>query len=128
MNQIKHYHYYWKLESWNSSYYDYDDADPLILGLYLAQAGWIEKGIRNCPGSIYWFKKAFKRSYRQEVQPFAREFLKRYTAGMDATLPVIQFIKQKALSDDVYYSFVWGVCLERGCPLNKMSKPLSVGI
>lgn len=33
VNQIKHYHYYWKLESWNSSYYDYDDADPLILGL-----------------------------------------------------------------------------------------------
>lgn len=123
VNQIKHYHYYWKLESWNSSYYDYDDADPLILGLYLAQAGWIEKGIRNCPGSIYWFKKVFKKLYRNpDVQPFAREFLKRYTAGMDATLPVIQFIKQKVSSDDAYYSFVWGVCLERGLSVEQDEK------
>lgn len=66
-------------------YYDYDDADPLILGLYLAQAGWIEKGIRNCPGSIYWFKKALNGRIGKRYSRLHGNLLKRYTAGMDAT-------------------------------------------
>lgn len=111
--QIKQYRFYWRLASPDCG--DNEAGAQLVLGLYLAQAGWIEKGIRNCPGSIYWFKQAFKRlKYDSDVQPFARDFLKRYAAGTDASIPVIQFIKQQAFNNYKYYAFVWGACLENG--------------
>ena len=111
--QIKQYRFYWRLASPDCG--DNEEEAQLIIGLYLAQAGWIEKGIRNCPGSIYWFKQAFKRlKYDSDVRPFARDFLKRYAAGMDVSVPVIQFIKQQAFNNWSYYTFIWGVCLEHG--------------
>ncbi|WP_287046150.1 tetratricopeptide repeat protein [Megasphaera sp.] len=111
--QIKQYRFYWRLASPDCG--DNEAGAQLVLGLYLAQAGWIEKGIRNCPGSIYWFKQAFKRlKYDSDVQPFARDFLKRYAAGMDVSVPVIQFIKQQVFNNWSYYTFIWGVCLEHG--------------
>lgn len=124
LDQMKQYCYFWQLGSPDSSDYDFDNPEgiQLIMGLYLAQAGWIEKGIRNCPGSIYWFKKAFKwLRWDSDAHPFAREFLKRRAAGMDATIPVIQFIKQQA-SNHFYYSFIWGVCLERGLSVERDEK------
>lgn len=125
LDQMKQYYYFWQLGFPDSSDYDFDNPEgiQLIMGLYLSQAGWIEKGIRNCPGSIYWFKKAFKRlRWDSDTHPFAREFLKRRAAGMDAAVPVIQFIKQKAFDNDTYYSFIWGVCLERGLSVEQDEK------
>lgn len=111
--QIKQYRFYWRLASPDCG--DNEARAQLVLGLYLAQAGWIEKSIRNCPGSIYWFKQAFKwLKYDSDVRPFARDFLKRYAAGMDVSVPVIQFIKQQAFNNWSYYTFIWGVCLEHG--------------
>lgn len=111
--QIKQYRFYWRLASPDCG--DNEAGAQLVLGLYLAQAGWIEKGIRNCPGSIYWFKQAFKwLKHSSDVRHFARDFLKRYVAGMDVSVPVIQFIKQRAFNERSYYTFIWGVCLEHG--------------